>query len=48
MAESRVATFGAIAANVAIAVIKFVGAAATGSPAMFSEGIRTTQSQPLW
>lgn len=42
MAESRVAVFGAIAANVAIAAMKFVGAAATGSSAMLSEGIHST------
>ena len=42
MAESRVAVFGAITANVAIAVMKFVGAAATGSSAMLSEGIHST------
>lgn len=42
MAESRVAVFGAIAANIAIAVMKFVGAAASGSSAMLSEGIHST------
>ena len=31
MAESKVAVFGAIAANVAIAVMKFTGAAAGGT-----------------
>jgi cation diffusion facilitator family transporter len=41
MAESRLAVFGAIAANVAIAAMKFVGAAATGSSAMLSEGIHS-------
>jgi cation diffusion facilitator family transporter len=42
MAESKVAVFGAIAANTAIAVMKFIGAAATGSAAMLSEGIHST------
>ena len=42
MADSRLAVFGAIGANVAIAVMKFVGAAATGSSAMLSEGIHST------
>src|SRR6187455_1501446 len=41
MADSRLAVFGAIAANAAIAVMKFVGAAATGSSAMLSEGIHS-------
>ena len=42
MADSKLAVFGAIGANVAIAVMKFVGAAATGSSAMLSEGIHST------
>ena len=42
MAESRIAVFGAIAANVAIACLKFVGAAVTGSSAMLSEGIHSS------
>ena len=42
MAESKVAVVGAIAANVAIAVMKFIGAAASGSSAMLSEGIHST------
>ena len=42
MADSRLAVFGAIGANLAIAVMKFVGAAATGSSAMLSEGIHST------
>ena len=42
MADSKLAVFGAIASNVAIAVLKFVGAAATGSSAMLSEGIHST------
>jgi cation diffusion facilitator family transporter len=42
MANEKLAVFGAIASNVAIAVMKFVGAAATGSSAMLSEGIHST------
>ena len=41
MADSRLAVYAAIGANVAIAVAKFVGAAATGSSAMLSEGIHS-------
>ncbi|MEO7337225.1 MAG: cation diffusion facilitator family transporter [Caldimonas sp.] len=41
MAESKVAVYAAVAANLAIAVMKFVGAAATGSSAMLSEGIHS-------
>ena len=41
MAESRVAIYGAIAANVAIAVTKFAVAGLTGSSAMLSEGIHS-------
>ncbi|HVS56543.1 MAG TPA: cation diffusion facilitator family transporter [Casimicrobiaceae bacterium] len=41
MANSRVAVYGAIAANVAIAVTKFVVAGMTGSSAMLSEGIHS-------
>lgn len=41
MAESRTAIYGAIAANVAIAVTKFVVAGVTGSSAMLSEGIHS-------
>jgi cation diffusion facilitator family transporter len=41
MAESRVAVYGAIACNVAIAVTKFVVAGITGSSAMLSEGIHS-------
>src|SRR3954447_15715248 len=41
MAESRIAIYGAIAANVAIAVTKFVVAGFTGSSAMLSEGIHS-------
>jgi cation diffusion facilitator family transporter len=42
MAESRTAIYGAMAANVAIAVTKFVVAGITGSSAMMSEGIHST------
>lgn len=41
MAESRVAIYGAIGANVAIAITKFVVAGITGSSAMLSEGIHS-------
>src|SRR3954468_21742040 len=41
MAESRAAVFGAIGANIAIAITKFVVAGVTGSSAMLSEGIHS-------
>ncbi len=41
MAESKVAVYGAIAANVAIAITKFVAAGFSGSSAMLSEGIHS-------
>jgi cation diffusion facilitator family transporter len=41
MAESPVAVYGAIAANVAIAVTKFVVAGVTGSSAMLAEAIHS-------
>src|SRR5450755_3194814 len=41
MAKSRVSIYAAIAANVAIAVTKFVVAGVTGSSAMLSEGIHS-------
>jgi cation diffusion facilitator family transporter len=40
-AERPIAVYGAIAANLAIAVAKFVAAALTGSSAMVSEGIHS-------
>jgi cation diffusion facilitator family transporter len=42
MADSRIPVYGAIAANVAIAITKFVVAGITGSSAMLSEGIHST------
>jgi cation diffusion facilitator family transporter len=41
MAGSRVAVYGALAANVGIAITKFVVAGVTGSSAMASEGIHS-------
>lgn len=41
MAKSKVAIYGAIAANVCIAVTKFLVAGITGSSAMLSEGIHS-------
>ena len=41
MADSRIAVYGAIAANVAIAATKFFVAGITGSSAMLSEGIHS-------
>lgn len=41
MSGSRIAVYGALAANVAIAVTKFVVAGITGSSAMVSEGIHS-------
>jgi cation diffusion facilitator family transporter len=42
MAESRLAVYGAIAANLAIAGTKFIVASFTGSSAMISEGIHSS------
>jgi divalent metal cation (Fe/Co/Zn/Cd) transporter len=41
MAKSKIAIYGAITANVAIAVTKFGVAGITGSSAMLSEGIHS-------
>ena len=41
MAESKTAVYGAIAANTAIAVTKFIVAGISGSSAMLSEGIHS-------
>ena len=41
MARSKIAIYGAITANVAIAVTKFVVAGITGSSAMLSEGVHS-------
>jgi cation diffusion facilitator family transporter len=42
LAESKLAVYSAIGANVAIAVTKFIAAGMTGSSAMLSEGIHST------
>ncbi len=42
MAESKVAIYGALAANAAIAVTKFIAAGTTGSAAMLSEAVHST------
>ena len=42
MAESTRAVYGAIVANTAIAITKFIAAGVTGSSAMLSEGIHST------
>lgn len=42
MAESKTAVYGAIAANVAIAITKFIVAGVTGSSAMLSEAVHST------
>ncbi len=42
MAESKFAVYGAIAANTAIAITKFIVAGVTGSSAMLSEAVHST------
>ncbi len=42
MAHSKITIYGALSANVAIAVLKFLAAAFTGSSAMISEGIHSS------
>ena len=42
MAESKIAVYGAIASNVAIAAVKYTVAGITGSSAMLSEAIHST------
>jgi len=39
--DSKIAIYGAMAANVAIAIVKFIAASVTGSSAMMSEGIHS-------
>lgn len=39
--ESQVGVYGALAANIAIAIVKFIAASITGSSAMLSEGIHS-------
>jgi cation diffusion facilitator family transporter len=41
MADSKLAIYGSLAANIGIAVVKFIAASVTGSSAMVSEGIHS-------
>lgn len=41
MVESKLAIYGAIAANIAIAITKFIVAGITGSSAMLPEGVHS-------
>lgn len=40
--RSKIGLYGALAANIAVAVVKFIAASITGSSAMLSEGIHST------
>jgi cation diffusion facilitator family transporter len=40
--RSKMALYGALAANIAVAIVKFIAASVTGSSAMLSEGIHST------
>ena len=40
--RSKIGLYGALAANIAVAVVKFIAASVTGSSAMLSEGIHST------
>ncbi|HYW95573.1 MAG TPA: cation diffusion facilitator family transporter [Bacteroidales bacterium] len=42
MARSNISVYGALSANIAIAILKFIAAGVTGSSAMLSEGIHST------
>lgn len=42
MSERRVTIYAALAANIAIAITKFIAASLSGSSGMFSEGLHST------